>query len=250
MDNLIYENTLEGKKPVGISNGSITLVECTASEADPYIKKHHYSHKVTTNRFLNIRVNGGGDSGGYLQLGYGIRPHMKHTISCHITKDNYCEFDRMWLSDEMPRFSESQVISLLMSYLKQVYPRIKFVITYADSTAGNKGTIYRATNAIVLEPIKADIYLLPNGERVHPVSMWHRHKTRTFSVLQKLYPGIVRPKGFQHKFLYILDRKMRRQYEMEKQLSAEKVSKETRPASGRESEVRALGSAPITNDKQ
>lgn len=216
MKTLIYGGDLLESKPIGITNGTLRLVECPPAEADEYIIKHHYSHKTTSNRFLSFRVNDGGDTGGYIQLGYGIRPAIKHTISKHITRENYCEFDRMWLSDDLPKMSESQVIALLLSYLRQVYKRIKFVITYADSTAGNSGVIYRATNAIILEPIKADVYILENGERVHPVTMWHRHKTRAWETLQKLYPGITKPKGVQHKFLYILDRKMLKEYTAEK----------------------------------
>jgi len=251
MKQLIYETGLLEKKPIGITNGNLTLTECDPSEADEYIIKYHYSHKATSNRFLSLRVNEGKDTGGYIQLGYGIRPAMKHTISSQITKDNYCEFDRMWLSDDLPRFSESQVIALLLSYLRQVYKKIKFVITYADSTAGNKGTIYKATNAIVLEPIKADLYILSNGERVHPVTMWHRHKTRAWDVMQKLYPGITKPKGVQFRFLYILDRKAEKAYrkESENKTFAEQVSKKTRTDSIGESEVKVLGSAPISQNE-
>jgi len=103
----------------------------------------------------------------------------------------------------------------LLSYIRQCYKKIKFIITYADSTAGNKGTIYKATNAIILEPIKADLYILANGERVHPVTMWHRHKTRAWDKMKELYPGIIRPKGVQFKFLYILDKKTLRNYTKE-----------------------------------
>lgn len=133
--------------PIGITNGTLSLIESTSEIVDPYVIKHHYSHKTTKNRFKSFLVN---KDKGILQLGYGIRPHMKHTISRLITKENYCEFDRMWLSDDLPKNSESQVIGLLLSYLKQVYPQIKFVITYADESAGNSGTIYKATNAIRL----------------------------------------------------------------------------------------------------
>ena len=207
MKQLIYEKTLFGKNPIGITNGKITLKECRNEKADEIIKKYHYSHKATKNRFKSFEVNNGQ---GYLQLGYGIRPRMKHTISKLITKDNYCEFDRMWLSDEMPKFSESQVIGLLLSYLKQVYKKIKFIITYADESAGNKGTIYKATNAIELGTIDCDFYKLPNGERIHPVSMYHRHGTRAKDFLEKKYPGIKHIKGEykQFRFLYILDKKL------------------------------------------
>lgn len=137
----------------GITNGRYSLVECAHAEADPVIARHHYSHKTTKSRFLSLSVNSGL---GYVQLGYGIRPRLKRNISTLITAENYCEFDRMWLSDILPKFAESQVIALLLSYLKQVHRGIKFVITYADESAGNRGTIYRATNAIELAPVVAD----------------------------------------------------------------------------------------------
>ncbi len=208
MKYLLYQNTLLGKKPIGISNGNFWIKECSSKEADEVIKKYHYSHKTTKNRFLSFSVN---DGKGYLQLGYGIRPHMKHTIHPQITKDNYCEFDRMWLDDELPKNSESQVISLLLSYLKQTTEK-KFVITYADESAGNKGTIYKATNAIILGSVPCDFYILLTGERVHPVSMYHRHKTRAKDFLEKQYPGIkhIKNTARQFRFLYILDKKMKK----------------------------------------
>lgn len=209
---LINENTLFGPSPIGITNGFLSLMECPNEEADKVIIKYHYSHKTTKNRFKSFSVNGGK---GYLQLGYGIRPHMKHTISKHITIDNYCEFDRMWLSDELPKNSESQVIGLLLSYLKQRYPRIKFVITYADGSVGNKGIIYQATNAIALDKVPVDFYILESGERVHPVSMYHRHGTRAKEALESRYPGIKHVKGteFQYRYLYILNRSLRKKYQ-------------------------------------
>ena len=208
MKKLIYLDEV----PIGIESGSNKLVECPNKEADKVIIQHHYSHKATKNRFKSFSVN---DGKGYLQLGYGIRPHMKHTISSLISTDNYCEFDRMWLSDELPKNSESQVIGLLLSYLKQVYPKIKFVVTYADGSVGNKGIIYQATNAIKLDKIPCDFYILSTGERVHPVSMWHRHKTRAKAFLEKEYPGIRHIKGteFQYRYLYILSRSMRKKYQ-------------------------------------
>lgn len=184
---LLYEKNLLGKFPCGITNGKYWIIEANNKIVDDLVVKYHYSHKATKNRFKSFLVN---DNKGFLQLGYGIRPHKKQAIDKKITKDNYCEFDRMWLSDELPKFSESQVISLLLSYLKQVYPRIKFVITYADGSVGNKGIIYKATNAKYIGKISVDFYLLPTGERIHPVSMYHRHKTRAWSFLQKQYKGI------------------------------------------------------------
>lgn len=215
MKKLLYEDTLFYKKPIGITNGKYWIKESQNNIVDKLVQKYHYSHKTTKNRFLSFLVN---NNQGFLQLGYGIRPRMKHTISKLITKNNYCEFDRMWLSDDLPKYSESQVISLLLSYLKQVYPKIKFVITYADGSVGNTGIIYKATNAISIGKINVDFYLLENGERIHPVSMYHRHKTRAKKFLEKQYPNIKHIKGnkknllWQYRFLYILDKKVKKQF--------------------------------------
>lgn len=200
------------------TNGTLTITEVESSIVTPLIEKFHYSHKTTPNHFLSFDVNNGL---GALQLGFGIRPHSKHTISKLITHDNYCEFDRMWLDDILPKNSESQVISLLIRHIKKYYPEKKFIITYADGSAGNKGVIYQATNALRLPPIMCDFYLLPSGERVHPVSMWHRHKSRAWKLMQELYSGIKHIKGtkknpiYQYRYLYILNHALRKKYQAE-----------------------------------
>lgn len=210
MKKLLFKSDLTGKVPIGITNGFITLKEGNTHAIDSLIKKHHYSKKTTKNRFLSFTIN---KNKGFLQLGYGIRPSIKNNIHKLITKNNYCEFDRMWLDDSLPKFSESQTISLLLSYLKQVYPHIWFVITYADGSVGNTGVIYKATNAFRMGKKKVDFYLLPNGERVHPVSMWHRHKTRAWKTMKKIYPGIKHiTDEYQYRYLYILNKKIKRKY--------------------------------------
>jgi len=212
MKKIIYENTLIGKSPIGAENENLKIIVAPSIIVDNLVKKYHYSHKPTKNRFLSFLVN---KDKGFLQLGYGIRPKIKHTISKYITSGNFCEFDRMWLSDELPKNSESQVISLLLFYLKSVYHKIKFVITYADGSVGNKGIIYKATNAISIGKIPVDFYLLPNGERIHPISMYHRHKTRAKHFLEMKYPGIKHIKGgeYQYRFLYILNKGMRKKFQ-------------------------------------
>jgi len=206
---LITVQTLFDKQIVGATAGDLWFHEVDKSTADKIIIQYHYSHKPTSNSFVSLLVN---DGKGVLQLGYGIRPQNKGALREICTDGNWCEFDRMWLSDELPKFSESRIISLLFFYLKFRFPKIMFVITYADESAGNKGIIYQATNAIELEGREVDFYILPSGERIHPVTMWHRHKTRAKETLEKIYPGIVHVKGTrdgvrQRKYIYALNKR-------------------------------------------
>ena len=193
MDNVIgYE----------VADKGIKIVECEKSEADRIIIKHHYSHKAVKNSFLSMLVYYHGKVSGALQCGYGIRPKIKGDYN----SDEVREFDRMWLSDEMPKFSETITLSLFHRYMRVAHPEVKVLISYADTTVGNKGTIYKAANYELIDSIKADFYELQTGERVHPVSMWHRHGTRSWSALQKIYGGGIKhiTDGVQLKFVKYL----------------------------------------------
>lgn len=199
---------------IGVKYRNLTLLIQPNKYVDQLVVKHHYSHKATKNRMLSMVVlhdDHGDKPLGFVQLGYGIRPHMKNNISKDITKDNYCEFDRMWLDDILPHNSETMVIGMLLWFIKRWNPKIEYVITYADGSVGNTGTIYKASNAIPIGKRPVDFYVLSTGERVHPVSMWHRHGTRAKEFLDKTYPGIKHINGteFQYRFLYILNRKKR-----------------------------------------
>jgi len=178
----------------------IKILICEKSQADNLISKHHYSKKPTKNSFLNMLVYYKNNINGALQIGYGIRP----SINGNFKKNEIAEFDRMWLSDIMPKFSETITLSLLHKFLKIRYKNLKALISYCDTSVGNKGTIYKAGNYKLIDELKADFYILENGERIHPVTIWHRHKTRKWNFLQKIYPNIKKANGKQLKFIYHL----------------------------------------------
>jgi hypothetical protein len=173
----------------GAADGDIWFLETEKKVADLLLVQHHYSHKVTKNSLLSFSVCGGK---GAIQLGVGIRPKSKGKLAhlC-LTREVWCEFDRMWLSDDLPKFSESRIIGLLLFYLKRRLPALRLIITYADESAGNTGVIYQATNAVEVGRTFVEFYLLPDGERLHPVSCWHRHKTRNWEFMKAQYPGVI-----------------------------------------------------------
>jgi len=201
---LLIEKDLLGNNIIGVQRKWIDLKIIDSSIADKIIKEHHYSGKATSNRFLSMGIfkTGTDKLEGVIQLGYGIRPKMKYTWGVAVTPENSLEFDRMWLSDELPKFSETITISCLMKFLKKVYPKIKYILSYTDGSVGNKGIIYQAANFKKCGDIKADFYILENGERVHPITMWHRHKSRAWNLMQSLYPNIKKAEGRQYRYIY------------------------------------------------
>lgn len=97
----------------------IKLMECDKAQADAIIVPHHFSHKVTKNSCLNLLVLYKDKIRGAMQIGYGIRPHIKTEKGEVLDYHQVREFDRMWLSDDMPKFSETICLSLLHKYIRQ-----------------------------------------------------------------------------------------------------------------------------------
>lgn len=170
--------------------------------ASRIIRTHHYSKKTAgIPSPFNFVVEYKGKQSGALQLGYGQNPALNGVLEGHTV-----EFDRMWLSDDMPKYSETCVIGLLHTYLRVAHPKITRITTYSDTGEGNFGTIYKAANYRFDGETKGAFYRLPDGEKIHRVSLWHRHgkNGNDWEWLRERYPGIERLTAPQLRFVYDL----------------------------------------------
>ena len=108
---------------------------------------------------------------GVLTLGWGTQP--KATIAKLFegfdTKDYY-EIGKMCMKEEMPRTSESQMISAVVSWMKDNCPEKQFLYTWADGIMGKPGFVYQAANFLYGGFIWTQIYISDKGEKIHPRS--------------------------------------------------------------------------------
>jgi hypothetical protein len=56
------------------------------------------------------------------------------------------ELSRLWVSDEMPRNTESWFIAQTIRWLRKNRPDVELLVSYADPSRGHQGTIYKAAN--------------------------------------------------------------------------------------------------------
>jgi len=56
------------------------------------------------------------------------------------------ELARLWVRDEEPRNTESWFIARAVKLIRHHRTDIRFLVSYADPSAGHRGTIYRAAN--------------------------------------------------------------------------------------------------------
>lgn len=56
------------------------------------------------------------------------------------------ELARLWLTDETPKNAETWLIGRAIRFVRQNYPEVKMLVSYADPSVGHSGMIYKAAN--------------------------------------------------------------------------------------------------------
>lgn len=80
------------------------------------------------------------------------------------------EIRRMACLDECPKNTESYFLSKVIWYIKK-NTDFKSVISYADTSVGHKGTIYKAANFKLVGQTSESKHVFWNGVRYHPRSL-------------------------------------------------------------------------------
>lgn len=183
------------------------------------VKEYHYSNilprlnKHFVGFYLQDRLV------GVVTLGWGTRPlHTIRKIFPSLETKDYYEIGRMCMTEDMPRNSESQMLSQLIKYIKKNYPGIKVLFTWADGMVGKPGYVYQASNFWYLGYIWTDMYL-KDGIKIHPrqtkqfFSSGENDKRLTVRpTLEQMNEfGIKHYKGKQFKYVYFTcDKRMQR----------------------------------------
>jgi hypothetical protein len=193
-----------------IDLSKIEIKDIPAKLANKLICDNHYSGTVAKGVQFHLGIFYDNTLYGVAQFGYGIKP----TQTCKWVNDTlpieYLELNRLWISDELGMNSESKAISLSLKYVKQRKPELKWIISFADGMMGKVGTIYQATN-FVYTGFRKDggIWMTKNGERLHSISLWHRHGTIQRSVLEGIYgTPLYKVFGGQYRYFHFYDKKL------------------------------------------
>lgn len=121
----------------------ISFKEITSNEARQAYANWHY---LKDTRFLS-KVNFGAFFQGSFEgaISYGS-PNASDLKGC-FTRQNqigWWEIKRLVLSPRCPRNSESRFIAITLKLLRKIH-KVEGVVTYADSSQGHVGTIYKAS---------------------------------------------------------------------------------------------------------
>ena len=100
--------------------------------------RYHYLHSLPAGTRLAFGTFVGHRLLGALTLGIG--PFNAHSLVEGAVPDDCVTLTRLWLSDELPKNSESRVLGILLRSLRK-FTNLKFVLSYADPSRGHLGGI-------------------------------------------------------------------------------------------------------------
>jgi len=199
-----------------------TLTEITKNEAGLFIQLHHYSPVMPrlTKHYLGCFLDG--RLVGVITLGWGTQPLQTiRKLFPSLTTKDYFEIGKMCMHPDMPRNSESQMLSETVEWIRKHYPELSFLYTWADGIVGKAGYVYQSANFLYGGFIWTDVYMSENGEKIHPRSTKKLcQENARFLGKEKVFwltkdflktKNISRIRGKQFRYIFPLSRKARKQ---------------------------------------
>ncbi len=198
-----------------------TVTEVNKYTAAELVQQHHYSKVMPklTKHYLGVFL--GGRLVGILTLGWGTQPRQTiNKLFPGLDTKDYYEIGKMCMLPEMPRNSESQMLSVVIKWMKTNLPEKLFLYTWADGIVGKVGYVYQSANFYYGGFIWTDIYIGPDGEKIHPrTSHWLCEENAKFVGKEKVFwltrdfmkmKGITRIKGKQFRYIMPLSKQARK----------------------------------------
>lgn len=215
MKGYIYsdQSSLFGSREIiGFDGGSgLSVREIPRDTANDMIVRNHYSKKYYNATYIHLGIFSDAALMGVLQFGYAMNPASGGSVVTGTEMDQYLELNRMWVSDEMPRNSESMAISYAIRYIRGKYRRVKWIQSFADERCGGFGIVYQAANFDYYGEHTSDFYEL-DGEVFHKIQFTvtpkdKRYKSVAHLIARKDEATVHKLRQF--RYIYWIDHKWR-----------------------------------------
>ena len=172
--------------------------------AKALLVRMHYLHSLPGGTCLAFGTFVGNRLLGALT--WGVGPTNAHRLVEGATRDDCLTLTRLWLSDELPRNSESRTLGVAVRALRR-HTSVKFIISYADPSQGHVGTIYQASNWLYIGLSKATpLYDIGDGIARHSRSLSHAYGSHSIKHFARYGVDVKKvPQAAKHRYVYFLD---------------------------------------------
>ena len=190
----------------------LTVAPCDHDAAKFAVEHWHYSRVLPTGKLVKVGVWEDGRFIGAILFSRGASPYLGNAYDLdHV---EVAELTRIAMRDhEQP---VTQAVARALKLLRQIAPGVRLVVSFADPTQGHHGGIYQAGNWLYTgQSLPVDEYYV-NGRWRHKKGVWYQLRDAGYNGLN-LPPNPGGPTvpsrraPGKHRYLYPLDRAMRRQ---------------------------------------
>ena len=134
------------REVIGFGDTDFYVKKLNRDIANDLIVKNHYSKKFYNASYIHLGVYMNKELVGCLQFGYAMNPASQDSVVKGTAIDEYLELNRMWLDDRCPRNYETRAISYAIKYIKKVFPKVKWIQSFADERCKALGVVYQAAS--------------------------------------------------------------------------------------------------------
>ncbi len=168
----------------------------------------HYSKCLPTGKLVKVGAWEKGRFIGVVLFGRGATPNLGKPYG--LSQTECVELVRIALSEHESFVSKIMMVAVKM--LKSANPKIRLVVSFADSSQGHHGGIYQSTNWIYTGVGNPAKFYKIHGKITHPRSLGARGVSQSIDGAIKLdsEAAVIIVPG-KHRYLMPLDKKMRKQ---------------------------------------
>lgn len=193
------------------NNGVIVVKVIDKKLAKEICLREHYSHKWNANfgtiNFGIFRENND-ECLGVAAFGNLMNPSSYSSIADDLKQNEIIELNRLWISDELGKNTETVFLSLCFKYIKHHYKEIKLIQSFADGRLGC-GTIYKAANFNYYGYTKATFFEAKDNV-YHRALLVDTRRLSTMAIMNlMLAKDMLKPfKVKSYRYIYVLDKRI------------------------------------------
>lgn len=168
----------------------------------------HYSKSVPAGKIVKIGVWENKEYIGCVLFSRGA--NRKIGMPYQLDQTQICELTRIALNQH--KTPVTKILSKAIKLLKKNSPKLKLIVSYADTNQKHLGIIYQASNWIYTGKTAHEAGVILNGKKTHRRSINSKYGTSDIQYLKKhIDPNVKIIKGEgKHKYLYPLNKMLRK----------------------------------------
>jgi hypothetical protein len=185
----------------------LKLAFCSAQAARYACENWHYSRTVPVSKSVKIGVWEGGQFIGVVLFAWGANKNLSKPYGLQMIE--VAELVRVALKSHSA--TVSKILGIACRMLKKQSPNLRLLVSFADTDQGHNGGIYQASNWIYTGQTSPKYDFMLNGKKL---------QNRAYSGVNFGRGKMALPIGAKkiksppkHRYLYPLDKKMRKQIE-------------------------------------